>query len=394
MSGITVVSPNIEIEDQLRDRFVGRQIVRRVWSLSWPSPESAVAEIAAAQPDIVVLGPDVGDEDTGHLLRTIDRTHPHIGVIIVLSTADQERMIDYLRAGARDVIAASPVNEALIASVEALNELLEQRKTNVRTGAAGTRRVIAVLSPKGGTGKTTLATNLAVGLASRARNQTLLIDLDLQFGDAASALGLEPEYSLANAVAVPFLEPSSLKVFLDLHDTSLALLPPPDDFVQAESIDHDRLKNVVDALVNEFPYVVIDTAAGIDEASLLALEFATDLLFVTTPDVPSIRAVKRQLDALDRLGLMGQRRHFLLNRSDARVGLTKADIEATIGMPIILEIPSSRVVPVSTNQGVPLLAGEGRDAVTKAMQSMVDHFLPDSEQRASKSGRLFRRKES
>ena len=247
----------------------------------------------------------------------------------------------------------------------------------MRKGAAGTRRVIAVLSPKGGTGKTTLATNLAVGLATRARNQTLLIDLDLQFGDAASALGLEPEYSLANAVAVPFLEPSSLKVFLDLHESSLALLPPPDDFVQAESIDHDRLKNVVDALINEFPYVVIDTAAGIDEASLLALEFASDLLFVTTPDVPSIRAVKRQLDALDRLGLMGHRRHFLLNRSDARVGLSKADIEATIGMPIVLEIPSSRVVPVSTNQGVPLLAGEGRDAVTKAMQSMVDHFLPD-----------------
>lgn len=391
MSGITVVSPADDLGESLAVEFKGQQVVRTTWSDSWPTPTSAVAEISAASPDIVVLGPGIAEDDAHDLLLELDRTQPQIAVIAMVAQLDTDRTVRFLRGGAREVLDEKTSDEVVSRTVNSLIELLETRRSSFSNPTSSKRRVIAFLSPKGGTGKTTISVNVAVGLAAQARNQVLLVDLDTQFGDAAPTLGIEPEFSLANLAGMSGNDRASMKVFLSLHSSSLAVLSPPDDFASAEALDGTDLKVSLAALSEEFPYLVIDTAAGIDDFSLLAMEFASDLVFVATPDAASIRAVRRQLEALDQLGLVGHRRHLVINRSDTKAGLSSGDIEQSLGMKASVEVPTSRLAPLSANQGTPLIDAQARDAAIRPIRQLIDSFLPESTESVGRGFRFFRK---
>ena len=235
--------------------------------------------------------------------------------------------------------------------------------------------MITVVSPKGGSGKTILSSNLAVGLAMRAPGQAVLIDLDLQFGDAAYALMLAPQHTMADAVsALGDLDATTLKVFLTRHQSGLYILCAPDEPAEGESISVAATTAVIRMLAAEFRYVVIDTPAGLGEHTLAALEQSTDVVLVSDMDVPSVRNLRKALDALDLLGMVTPTRHFVLNRSDSRVGLDKDEVAAAAGMVIELEIPSSRNVPVSLNQGMPLVLGDPKSLVARRISQLVDRL--------------------
>jgi pilus assembly protein CpaE len=128
-------------------------------------------------------------------------------------------------------------------------------------------------------------------------------------------------------------------------------------------------------LADEFRYVVMDTGAGLDEHTLAAMEASTDIVLVCGTDVASARGVRKALDTFDLLGFTTQRRHFTLNRADARVGLSTDDIEGTVGMAISVSIPSSRAVPLSMNQGIPLLEGAQKSPVSRPLGELVNRFV-------------------
>ena len=131
-------------------------------------------------------------------------------------------------------------------------------------------------------------------------------------------------------------------------------------------------------LVGIFEYVVIDTSSGIDDHAITAMEFSTDLLLLTSSEVPSVRAMRRQVETLDTIGMTRQRRHFVVNRAGTRVGLRTNDIEQTVGLEASIEIPSSRQVVMSTNQGQPIVVSAPKDPAARAMKEMVDMFRPNN----------------
>ncbi|MEO7442652.1 MAG: P-loop NTPase, partial [Acidimicrobiales bacterium] len=236
-------------------------------------------------------------------------------------------------------------------------------------------RVITVLSPKGGAGKTTVATNLAVGLAGAMAGRVALVDLDVQFGDVAAALQLTPEHGLGDVAAAPEeVTPTMVKVFLSTHSSGLYALCAPDSPAEGDVVTHTHGARAVQLLADEFDVVVVDTAAGLQEHSLAAIEVSTDILVVCTTDVASVRSLRKALDALDRLGMTSQRRHFVLNRADARVGLDIGDIEEAVGMKWALTLPSSKSVPLSMNVGTPVINSEPRSPVARQLQKLVEHF--------------------
>ena len=110
--------------------------------------------------------------------------------------------------------------------------------------------------------------------------------------------------------------------------------------------------------------MVIDTASGLDEHTLAALEFATDLILISATDIPSIRSTQKEIDALRVIGKPDQRWHFVLNRADARTGLTIAAIETAVGINVDVAIPSSRAVPLSLNRGMPVIESDPRAPVS------------------------------
>jgi pilus assembly protein CpaE len=242
-----------------------------------------------------------------------------------------------------------------------------------------TTRVLTVLCPKGGAGKTTLATNVAVGLAQRAPGRVVIVDLDLQFGDVASALHLTPDHTIADAVDAPKLDATTLKVFLTPHRENLFALCAPNSPVDADDIQATDVQRLLELLVESFDYVVVDTASGLDEAALAALEVSTDLVLLTAPDVPCVRGTCKEIDALQQIGNRAQRWHIVLNRSDARTGLGIGDIESTIGLRVDVAVPESRAVPQALNQGTAILESDPRSAPSQAFLALVDRVVPRPE---------------
>ncbi|MGI9598834.1 MAG: AAA family ATPase [Acidimicrobiales bacterium] len=380
MSGITLVSANSSLEKSLISHYGKSTPVRRVWFDQWRDPAEVAMDACAANPELLILGSDVPQDVTHGVVADVDLRYRATTTAVLVARANVEDTVALLRLGARDVLVEEPASDEFKAKIDPILELARDRHGRFADSGVGPRRrVITVVSPKGGTGKTTISTNLAVGLARKMPKQVLLLDLDLQFGDCAAALGLKPEHSLSHVLQSASLERSSLKVFLSSHNSGLAMLPPPDDLVAVDEIEDDDLKRSAAAMADEFPFVVIDTAAGIDAAALTAIELSTDLIFVTTTDVPAIVAVRRQIAILDQVGYTAQRRMLVLNRSNAKVGLSAKDVEETVGMEVKFEIPSTRVIPVSTNEGSPAIEKDTGN-VAKRFEDLAAYFAPSEDQ--------------
>lgn len=336
-------------------------------------------------PEVVVLDPLPADTD--HALRlaaSLDEHFPGISVILI-SEFGAEVALSALRAGVRDVLHPTADDHELSA---ALGSAVLAARTRPPDPAAlgpagwppagtGGGRVISVVSPKGGVGKTTLSTNLAVGLAKAAPHSTVLVDLDVQFGDVATALSLAPEYSLPDAVrGSASRDTMLLKTFLSMHSTGLSVLCGPDSPIDADAVTGDAVGALLHSLASEFRYVVVDTAPGLSEHTLAAMDHSTDLVLVTSMDVPGVRGLRKELDTLTQLGMAPIGRQVVLNFAERRGGLSTADVALTLGTGIDVVLPRSMAVTASVNQGIPLLQNGGRDPIIKQLEMLVSHFAP------------------
>lgn len=380
MPNIVLATASVAFEERLRNAFGGslNGELQRVWSEDYADGDHSrvVSELSLNAPGVVTLGPNLSAETALALAQSFDREHPEISVVIV---ADPTPTLwqDALRAGVRDIVAPGADPAELRAAIERAMDTAQRRRHNLTGGDNNGEpggRVITVLSPKGGSGKTTVATNLAVGLARQAPNQVVLVDLDLQFGDVATALQLQPEHTMFDAANAPSLDTTTLKVFLTAHASGLYALCAPDSPAKGESITSEKVARVLDLLAQEFAYVVVDTSAGLHENTLAAIEESSDLIALCAMDVPSVRSLHKELTALDELGMTNASRHFVLNRADSRVGLAIEDVQGLVGMEVHVQIPSSRNIPLSTNQGMPVLTSDQRSPVARQLQQMVNRF--------------------
>lgn len=277
--------------------------------------------------------------------------------------------------------------ELFVDVATALKEMGVVVKSNGDAPGSRRTKVVVVISPKGGSGKTAVSSNLAVALAQRHPGRVAAVDLDLQFGDLATALSLNPEHTLSQLARARQIDATTVKLFLTPYANSLYFLAGATDPVDADSISPEHVSVVLPLLAENFDYVIVDTPAGLDERTLAAIECATDLLLVSSLDVTSIRSLRKALDALDTIGVTAERR-FVLNRSDAKVGLTPSDAEEAIGMQISCSIPSSREIPLSLNLGTPVTIAEPKAAVAKQLQELARCYAPVD---AEKTRRGWRR---
>jgi pilus assembly protein CpaE len=400
MSRLVLATADTDFEQRVRDAFEGE--------LHGPlsywrdellvDPSDAVRELGGRGVEVVALGPDVATDDALALATAFDQSRPDISVVII-APPSTDLLQEALRAGARDVIAPDMAPADLRAAIERAFDTATHRRRvfdgdDHGVGEEDPRRVVMALCPKGGAGKTTISTNLALALAQVAPGEVVILDLDVQFGDVASALGLRPDLTLADAVrSIDTLDATSLKAHLTIHpQDDLFVLCAPATPTEADEITIDEVERVVELLTQSFKYVVVDTASGLDENTLAALEFATDLLLISATDVPSIRATVKEIEALRVIGKPQHLWHFVLNRADARTGLTIPAIERTVGINVDVAIPSSRSVPLSLNQGEPLVLSDPRAAVSLAMLQLVRRLAPQAAPADTRPTGIFRRR--
>ena len=382
---VALVASNSFFEQKVRRVLPGDnapQIVQ--WPVSGAEPGSSGVAVA-------FLGPDLPSESAIAMAQAIDREHPDVYIVIVANPT-AELFEQALRVGARDVVAPN-VGEAKLAEVmERAVETASRRRQQASTAkeAGGSRhRVISVLSPKGGVGKTFISTNLAVGLGQFTPNDVALVDLDLQFGDIAASLHLMPEHTFADATRSTMArEASMVKIVMAAHESGVYTMCAPDDPAQADDITYDQSAEIIKQLSRSFSTVIIDTPAGLDPHSLAATEISTDLLFVCSVDVASVRALRKELEALDRLGMTYQSRSLVINRSNAPGGARPEDVETAIGLKAVLSLPADPAVLAAANQGNPIVRADPKSLISKRVMAYCETFIGRDEQSAptAKSG--------
>jgi pilus assembly protein CpaE len=207
-----------------------------------------------------------------------------------------------------------------------------------------------------------------------------LIDLDLQFGDVGSSLGLEPENTIADLARVPGgVTATSLKVFMTRRDENLYALCAP--MSPAEEVTEAVVERTIRILSDDFEQIVIDTSAGLTEATLSAIDLSTDLVFVCDLSASALRGLRKVIDVLDDLGASEANRYFVLNRADSRVGISVDDAAAIVGMKVDVEIPASEAVARAMNFGRPVVEESPRSAASIGFESVAELFVDTGTQR-------------
>ncbi|MGW9629489.1 AAA family ATPase [Agromyces sp. NPDC055520] len=407
-------------------------------------PEAVVSRVNA-QPRVALLGPVLNYEETKGLVEALTAKHPDLGLIVVREQrSDLEDWVDELALHA--VLNPDASDETTMALLDRLAGWLvanghadehdfdvplaleiddmpfvieEETAADVliSTGEAEEpepepepepeapewefppldagvpSEAIAVVAPKGGQGKTTIAINLATGLAEVAPNSVVLVDADLQFGDITAALALEPTRTIVDAVADAAVDEIVLKTTLTHHDDGFFVIASAPSPELGDQVAPHALARLIERLRATFRYVIVDTTPGLGEHTLVTLEHVTDAVFVTNMGVPSLRAMRTEFELLTKLGLMPGNRHIVVNQTDKNSGLTIKDVEHIIGAPVDIEVPKSSAVLLASNRGIPLIHDDVRDPAAKAIRSIVLRIAPEAFPKRSKIQRRRRSNE-
>jgi pilus assembly protein CpaE len=345
----------------------------------------------APLPAVAVLDP--GDQVLGALTLAVELDRNFTIPSILVTDRAAEVSLEAMRAGVRDIVAPTAEPEEMKRALERAAthsgpRVAQQPAAGMPVAVAQRGKVVTVASPKGGVGKTTVSTNLAVGLAQRLPQSTVLVDLDIHFGDVASALNVTPDYTLPDMAHGPVAQdPLALKSYLHLHQTGLYVVPGSESPAAADAVTSKDVQHLLETLTTQFKYVIVDTAPGLGEHTLAVLDQTDVLVLVTSLDVPGVRGLRKELDTLRDIGLMLESRSVVLNFMHPSRGISVADVEASIGRKVDFQIPQSNSVPISVNQGIPLLQSGSRDPVAKQLKQLVDSV--DSGEKAGAKGRRF-----
>ncbi len=327
------------------------------------------------------------------LISRLAVASPETAIITASRDASPSIILGSVRAGADEFlqipIIASEL-QTVLGRVSQLSEAGESAETKHR-------RLIAVFSGKGGAGVSFLATNLAAAM----NVPTLLADLNLQAGDAASFLGVEARYSVTDFVSNRArLDDSLITSMITPHSANLSLLAAPLETHEAEEIDPENVTEILHLLGRRYERIVLDLPHTFDPVTVAALDLADDILLVMTLDIPGIRSTKRALKVLDRLGYPRVKIHVVVNRWSKNIDVELQKVQTHLGEQFIGFVPNDyRKVMDSINLGQPHVHADPSSKITaeiKRIASLVaDHNDPLSMQPRKRSLRgIFGRQNS
>ena len=347
-----------------------------------PTSDPVELYASAAGYSLVVIDQVASPHTVAAVIEELRRNEQtaRIPVLAVAQADDLEERIALLEAGADDVI-SKPFDPAeLEARVEALALRFERSMSVVPAttspviGDPNARRVVTVFSPKGGVGTTTIATNLALIEAERHPNMTLLIDLDLSFGQVASHLNVQPKQGLLELVRddAALREAELFRTYTLHHASGLHVLAAPPTPGFASLITAEHIEQILARSVEAYQVVVVDSGATMDERMLALFSRSDTVIVPVLPEIPALNAVHQLVDQLTETGSMGRQTLFVLNNAFARDLLRRSDIEMALGSPITADLPYDPITYLkAVNEGVPLMRGAPKSAAAVKMRDLA-----------------------
>lgn len=341
-------------------------------------------------PEVVLMDINMPDMDGISATEAIRGKLPHVQVIILSVQGDQNYMRSAMLAGARDFLTKPPMADELISAIHRAGEMAQQeRAKNMQArgapAAQGTPvgsgglsltqgKVITVYSPKGGTGCTTLAVNLAISIHNED-TRTTLVDGNFQYGDVAVFVNEQGKNTIIDiATRVNELEPDIVEgVMINHAATGVHVLAAPSRPEHAEQVSGDQFSQLVEYLRQMYAYVVIDTTPFLTDITLTAIDKSDVIVLVTTQDIPSIKNARLFLDLLRTIGIERERVVFTMNRFDKRIAITPDRVGDNLKQPVAAVIPlDERVVVPAVNRGVPFIIDNKTQPSARGILSLAE----------------------
>jgi pilus assembly protein CpaE len=302
-----------------------------------------------------------------------------VAVILVERELKEETMRAALFSGAKDVLLYPFTPSKLVNSIYQSYKA-EKKKQGLQKGMSsahqrrGLGQQITVFGTKGGIGKTFVATNLAVSLAQRKGNSVALVDLDLDFGNAALTLNIIPSFTISDVVnEISILDQDLMESYLIPHSSGVRLLASTAEPQTTEFITAEQISLILKILKNIFDYVVVDMPGRFYEPVDPALQEADLLLLVATPEVITLRNIRSCLNTLAHFKYPAAKIKLVLNKVDSRDDIKPRDVEATLNKKIYAALQADyRLVCTSMNQGIPMVTLYPRSKTSKGFSDLAN----------------------
>jgi pilus assembly protein CpaE len=344
---------------------------------AWDSLERSSAEI-------MILGAGVNGEGYAFAER-ISTNHPELGIIMLESELLEETMHNALFSGAKDVL-VKPLEPEKVASAIYRIHQLSERKAALQNNAINKKvrkrdlgQVYTVFSTKGGVGKTFVSINLAASLAKKQDARVVLLDLDLDFGNAALALNLFPKFTISDVVDdIRNIDSDLIESYLMPHESGIKVLPANLQQQMNDYMNAEHIRIILESLRESFDYIVVDMPARFVDKVMPALALADILLVVTTPEISSVRNVKALLATLMDLNFPQSKVKIILNKEQIRGDIKQKDIELTLNKKVDAAIGFDyQKVLSSLNRGIPLVSEYPKNVVSKNIEKLCLRIVQD-----------------
>ncbi len=383
---VLIVDDIAETRENIRKLLVFENDVEVIGAAR--SGREAIELCKETKPDVVLMDINMPDMDGIAATEAIRRMNSITQIVVLSVQGDPNYMRKAMLAGARDFLTKPPAVDELTSAIRRAGKMAhdERNKVSPRIPVAGNGpsasavsavslgKLLIVYSPKGGTGSTTLAINLAVTM-NNEETPVVLVDGDLQFGDVAVFLNEQSKNSVVDlAPRAEELDPEVVEEVMIYHAaTGIKILASPPRPEYAESVTGDQFANVLKYLRNLYSYVIVDASSSLNDVTLAAMDASDAIILVTTQDIPAIKNARLFLDLVDALKINRKRILFIMNRFDKRIGITPDKVSDSFKQEIVSILPSDeRVVVPSINRGVPFMLGDRSRPIAKSYLQLAE----------------------
>jgi pilus assembly protein CpaE len=346
--------------------------------------KEAISLARELTPHVVIMDINMPDMDGIAATEAILKDSPQVQIVILSVQNEPDYMRRAMLAGARDFLPKPPSADELVNTIRKVGQrALTQSAVvpvvqvpgmpvSISSPHAVHGKVIVVYSPRGGIGRTMIATNLALALQTND-TPTVIVDAALQFGDVAACLNLQTRNSLVDLVEqVGELDSDLIDRIAIHHASGLKVIAAPPRPEQADAVQSAQISKILHFLATMYQYVVIDTSAALNEATIGAIDAGDVVVLIGAPDLPTIKNLKIFFDLGEALNLTPQKVVLVLNRMDKRFGITAEKVADLLKYPILAQIPlDDRVVPLSTNNGEPFILLDRTKPVARSILEMA-----------------------